>query len=134
MALPQTHGSSQIHDILALLPQVNKTIFSGSYDARKVARVTTEHFLPYLPSRCGHSVSLDAAIDCVAARLRHIWRSRASFQPGIIDIADVSTQTQKLYAEALKTLRCALDDPAESVKAETLAAAQLLCCFDVCKT
>lgn len=51
----------------------------------------------------------------------------------MIELADVSTQTQKLYAEALKALRCGLDGPVESVKAETLAAAQLLCCFEVCK-
>lgn len=91
-------------------------------------RTTTAVYLSYLPSRAGQSAVMDSAVRSLAASVRLYYTKIKRGE-------SIEEQDQNLiigpYNHALKCLRQALKDPKEAVSAETLCAAELLCCFEV---
>lgn len=125
------NGSSDVRDLLYLVPLMNSTLKSTSDDPRKAVRMMTEGMLGYLPSRAGHNLALDAAAGCVAAAVRNACETSAVAQTDCLFIEKANTKTLKLYAYALQCLQRAVNDPEQSVSSETLCATELLCYFEV---
>jgi hypothetical protein len=81
-------------------------------------------YLHHLPSRYGYVECLTLATDCVVARLKQMVLGRDNSEDEYVI---------SLYVKALKSLQIALDDPEQSLHAETLCATELLSLFEVMK-
>lgn len=128
--VPQLNGSSDIRDLLDLIPQMDKYINESFVE--NPANAVTEYvlfrggqltmYVEFLPSRLGYNSSLDRAITCVAGALRDICLP-----------ADCrsSVNTLSNYSRALNVLQRSLSDAAERLSAEVLCAIHLLGIFEV---
>lgn len=79
-------------------------------------------YISYLPSRYGHTVCLDDAIRCVAAKVRFRLSSPT---------APLSATVLALYSKALASLQAALSDPQHCLQAEVLCATEILALYEV---
>ena len=87
--------------------------------------------LPHLPRRAGHSVVLDAAVECISAGIQDVLTYHAT-RGAVTQFGEFENKkTLNLYAKALSLLRYALQDPVQSAAEETLFASFLICCFEV---
>lgn len=130
-SLPQFNSTQQVQDVLHLLPRINETFSTITDDIRKTIFSKVELLLAYLPSQAGYGNTLDAAVKCVATGLQEAWGQKTAIQSRQVFLTNWSPESLQLYIPAVSALRHALEDPDESVAAETLLAALLLCCFDV---
>ncbi|KAI4186875.1 MAG: hypothetical protein LQ346_005606 [Caloplaca aetnensis] len=78
-------------------------------------------YFSYLPWLYGNTTSLDDAICCVAARVRQ-W---------ITDPGRPTDRVLALYAQAVRSLQRALDDPAQRFHPDVLCATQILSIFQM---
>lgn len=129
--VPQLNSTQEVQDIVLLLPKINETFAYISDDIQRKVCTKIVLLLAHLPSRAGHSAALDAAVRFVAAGTRQAWVQRDAIKCGQNSFNLKNSKTLRLHTPAVSALRHALDDPKESVAAETMFAAFLLCCFDV---
>lgn len=129
--VPQLNSTQEVQDIVLLLPKMNETFAHISDEIQRKVCSKVVLFLAHLRCRAGYSVALDAAVRFVASGIRHVWAQREAIKSGKTSFSLKSSENLRLYTPAVSALRHALDSPDESVAAETLFAAFLLCCFDV---
>lgn len=83
-------------------------------------------------ARATASVTLDAAILCIAQGISDVLMHRAAHKDMVQFGEFENANTLKSYETALSLLRLALQDPVQSKKGESLFAALLICSFEVC--
>lgn len=130
-SLPQFNSTQQLQDVLYLLPRINEPFSTITDDIRKSIFSKVELLPASLPSQASYGNTLDTAVKCVATGLRKAWSQKTAIQSRQVFLTPWSAESLQLYIPAVSALRHALEDPDESVAAETLLAALLLCCFDV---
>ena len=130
-SLPQFDSTRHAQEIIFLLPRVNGSFPNIADDLQKKICSKLELLLAHLPCRTGHSAVLDAAIECFAAGIRDAWEQNQAGKSDQALLLSRNIESLRLYTPAITKLRQALSDPKESLAAETLFAALLLCCFDV---
>lgn len=122
-------GSPDVLDLLRLVP-VSVAGLSGDdkvhigSDMRLSISQRMASYVFELPSRVGYNAALDTAIGCVAAALR--WRSSMRHY-GVGSSEDFLS----LYGKALQAIQWSIEDSVQCISAETLAATELLCMFEV---
>lgn len=127
---PQIYGSAAIKDLINFLPNVlsllnfdiaqNPAIASQGQLLVRCGQLTA--YIDFLPSRSGHSLALDSAIQCLVAGLRDLALP-AAYQSSI--------KTLACYSRALEALQDSLSQPRQRFSSETLCATQLLGIFEV---
>lgn len=130
-AAPQFDAAADVRDLLYLAPQmpshVRYTFVTNPENTMAEFIPSTGEqlllYLKFLPCRLGHSSSLDSTIACLASALRD---SR------LPDSSRSHVKTLSRYNQALRDLQSTLNDPEESLAAETLCATQLLGIYEVC--
>ena len=98
----------------------NATLRSMDYVASPNSYISI--YLQFLPSRLGHNLALDHAIECVARLLRDLRRP-----PRYRDVSKPLSS----YGMALKYLQDSIEHPVECLSAEVLCATQLMGLFEV---
>lgn len=83
-------------------------------------------FMLELPSRAGHSQTLDAAVKCVSMALRLSMTGETNAAA----CRDAGGSIHDQYARALRCLQGALEDPLESRSANTLCSVILLSFYE----
>ena len=131
MPFEEFKALQDMHTLFYILPKLPMV---PSTDLRLSMRVTTATYMAFLPSRAGKHSALDAATHCLAAAVRWCYANDLKGQ-GECDSQFGQSETEMLqhHSRALGKLRRALNDPKESLSAETLCATALLCCFEVCR-
>ena len=111
---------------------MDECVGASTRDPQKELRGKVEVLLHHLPRRVGHSVALDTAVKCVAAGMRDVLTHYKAMGSVVRFAGFYNGKTLDLYTRALKALSLALDDPVLVMEGETLFAALLICCFEVC--
>lgn len=130
---PHLDATADVRDLLYLAPQmpshVRYTFVTNPENTMAEFIPSTGEqlllYLKFLPCGLGHSSSLDSTIACLASALRDSRLPEHSR-------SDVQTLTR--YNQALRDLQSSLNDPEESLAAETLCATQLLGIYEVCSS
>lgn len=130
-ALPQFDGSQEVQALLFFAPILNKSFGNVADDLQKKTFSKIVLILAHLPRRAGHKPVLDSAVRCFASGIRDVWEQNQSSRSAWELVDSWSIRSLALYMPAISKLQHALQDPVESLSAETLCAAVLLCAFDV---
>lgn len=129
---PPFTGSKDLHEVMLYFPRIDECVGASARDPQREIRGKVEVLLRHLPCRTGHSVALDAAVKCVAAGIQDVLTHHAAMGSAVRFAGFYNGKTLGLYTRALGALRVALDDPVQSTAGESLFAALLICCFEVC--
>lgn len=127
---PQIYGSAAIKDLIHFLPNLLSLLnfdiaqnpASASQGQLLVRCGQLAAYIDFLPSRSGHSLTLDSAIQCLVAGLRDLAVPAAHRSP---------IKTLACYSRALECLQSSLSHPKQRLSSETLCATQLLGIFEV---
>lgn len=132
---PQLVGSTDIRDLLYLMPKIASSLRSpstskmnnwGEVLPSRIKELGSYVF--YLPSRSGYDAALDGAVRCVATALRDVISSGGGYS---LDSNSNQNRIAQMYGQVLSHLQQGLSDPDRSLSAEVLCTAHLLCHFEV---
>lgn len=83
--------------------------------------ISFESYIAFIPSRLGHNVALDDAVDCLTTLYSTMFMEN--------QLAEALNRSK--YVQALSSLRWCLDDKDIALASETLCATLLLSIYEV---